>query len=66
MTDQDQKQAQAMLNAAIAQRNQAINLNMTLACHAYLHKFLPVQDLQDEDVKAPEKTAYTSIKQLEQ
>jgi len=56
MTDQDQAQAQA-----IAQRNQAMNPNMTLACPAYLHNFVPVQDLQDEDVKAPEKTTYTSL-----
>jgi len=53
MTDQDQAQAQA-----IAQRNQAMNPNMTLACPAYLHGFVPVQD---EDVKAPEKTTYTSL-----
>ena len=53
MTDTDKSQAQA-----IAQRNQAINLNMTLACPAYLHGFVPVQD---EDVKAPEKTTYTSL-----
>jgi hypothetical protein len=51
MTDQDKSQA-------IAQRNQAMNPNMTLACPAYLHGFVPVQD---EDVKAPDKTAYTSL-----
>ena len=56
MTDQDKAQA-------IAQRNQAINLNMTLACPAYLHGFVPVQD---EDVKAPEKTTYTSLNHKEQ
>ena len=49
MTDQAQ---------AIAQRNQAMNPNMTLACPAYLHGFVPVQD---EDVKAPEKTTYTQL-----
>jgi hypothetical protein len=41
-----------------------MNPNMTLACPAYLHGFVPVQDLQDlqdEDVKAPEKTTYTSL-----
>ena len=54
MTDQDKSQA-------IAQRNQAMNLNMTLACPAYLHRLVPVQDLQDDDVKAPEKTTYTSL-----
>ena len=31
MTDQDQKQAQAMLNAAIAQRNQAMDQAIQLA-----------------------------------
>ena len=31
MTDQDQKQAQAMLNAAIAQRNQAMDQCIQLA-----------------------------------
>ena len=51
MTDQDKAQA-------IAQRNQAMNPNMTLACPAYLHGFVPVQD---EDVKAPEKTTYTQL-----
>ena len=56
MTDTDKSQAQA-----IAQRNQAMNPNMTLACPAYLHGFVLVQDLQDEDVKAPDKTAYTSL-----
>ena len=34
--------------------------SMTLACPAYLHRLVPVQDLQDwklvEAVKAPEKT----------
>ncbi len=54
MTDQDK-------NQAIAQRNQAMNPNMTLACPAYLHRLVPVQDLQDEDVEAPEKTTYTSL-----
>jgi len=58
MTDQDKSQA-------IAQRNQAMNPNVTLACPAYLHGFVPVQDLQDwklvDDVKAPDKTAYTSL-----
>lgn len=54
MTDQGKSQA-------IAQRNQAMNPNMTLACPAYLHRLVPVQDLQDEDVKAPEKTTYTSL-----
>lgn len=54
MTDQDKAQA-------IAQRNQAMNPNMTLACPAYLHRLVLVQDLQDEDVKAPEKTTYTSL-----
>ena len=60
MTDTDQDK-----NQAIAQRNQAMNPNMTLACPAYLHRLVPVQDLQDwklvEDVKAPEKTTYTSL-----
>jgi len=51
MTNQDK-------NQAIAQRNQATNPNMTLACPAYLHGFVPVQD---EDVKAPEKTTYTQL-----
>ena len=51
MTDQDKAQA-------IAQRNQAMNPNMTLACPAYLHGFVPVQD---ENVKAPEKTTYTQL-----
>ena len=58
MTDADKSQA-------IAQRSQAMNPNMTLACPAYLHGFVLVQDLQDwklvEDVKAPEKTTYTSL-----
>lgn len=54
MTDTDK-------NQAIAQRNQAMDKNMTLACPAYLHNFVPAQDLQDEDVKAPDKTAYTSL-----
>jgi hypothetical protein len=42
-----------------------MNPNMTLACPAYLHGFVPVQDLQDwklvEDVKAQEKTTYTQL-----
>ena len=42
-----------------------MNPNMTLACPAYLHRLVPVQDLQDwklvADVKAPEKTTYTSL-----
>ncbi len=63
MTDQDKVQA-------IAQRNQAMNLNMTLACPAYLHRLVPVQDLQDwklvDDVKAPEKTTYTSLNHKDQ
>ena len=55
MTDTDK-------NQAIAQRNQAMDKNMTLACPAYLHKFVPVQDWKlVEAEKAPEKTAYTSI-----
>ena len=35
-----------------------MNPNVTLACPAYLHNFVPVQD---EDVKAPEKTTYTQL-----
>ena len=35
-----------------------MNPNVTLACPAYLHGFVLVQD---EDVKAPEKTTYTSL-----
>ena len=55
MTDQSQAQA-------IAQRNQAMNPNMTLACPAYLHRLVPVQDWKlVADVKAPEKTTYTSL-----
>ena len=34
-----------------------MNPNVTLACPAYLHGFVPVQD---EDVKA-EKTTYTQL-----
>ena len=37
-----------------------MNPNVTLACPAYLHGFVLVQDLQDEDVKA-EKTTYTQL-----
>jgi hypothetical protein len=55
MTDKDK-------NQTIAQRNQAMNPTMTLACPAYLHRLVPVQDWKlVDDVKAPEKTTYTSL-----